>query len=205
VRNRPAPDLLRGTWLLGMLGVLGALGAVAWLEAADINVKTEHDRSASFEGLRTYAWLPTPPYTNTAAPDSRDSRLVEAELDAPIRAAVDRLLAAKRFSISDTSQPDFTVVYYAAFSVGMNADVLGAHYAYVTGWGAPWVGATPTTSLRVVEQGTLVVDILRRDRKVAIWRGTATGAVDRSRTDAQRLRTIDTAVTKMFAKFPPKR
>jgi hypothetical protein len=50
-----------------------------------------------------------------------------------------------------------------------------------------------------------VVDILRKDRSVAIWRGSATGAVDRPRMREERLKTIDTAVKKMFAKVPPKR
>lgn len=176
------------------------------LDAAGVKVKTEHDRTADFASLRSYGWLPTPPYTINIAPEARDDRFERDALDAPIRAAIDRVLASKRFSgAAPGAEPDFHIVYYAALGIGMNADVLGQHYAYLTGWGSPFVGATPTTALRVIEEGTLVVDILRRDRTTAIWRGTATGAVDRSRKQDERLRTIDDAVKKLFAKFPPRR
>jgi hypothetical protein len=87
----------------------------------------------------------------------------------------------------------------------MRADFLGAHYGYLTGWGSPLMGATPTTNLRVLEEGTLVIDILRRDRTTAIWRGTARGAIDRSRTQAERLQVLDDAVRKLFNRFPPRR
>jgi hypothetical protein len=189
-----------------MLASIVVAVAVAGLEAAGIKVKTEHDRNADFASLRSYAWLPTPPYVSQVAPEARDPRLAEEALDEPIRAAVDRVLAGKGFAASaDAAEPDVHVVYYAAFGLGMNVSVLGEHYGYLTGWGSPLLGTTATTSVRVLEQGTLVVDILRRDGTVAIWRGTASGAVDRSRTREQRLQTIDTAVRKMFAKFPPRR
>ena len=188
--------------------VLGSVYATATtsLDAAGVKVKTEHDRTADFTSLRVYRWLPTPPYNVGIAPEARDKRLERDALDGPIKAAIDRVLAGKRFTVSeDTSEPDFHIVYYAAVGIGMNADVLGAHYTYLTGWGSPFVGATPTTSLRVIEEGTLVVDILRRDRTTAIWRATATGAIDRGRNQQQRLGTIDEAVKKMFARFPPRR
>jgi uncharacterized protein DUF4136 len=189
-----------------VLASIAVAMAVVGLDAAGIKVETEHDRKADFASLRSYAWLPTPPYVSQVAPDARDPRLAEEALDEPIRAAVDRVLAGKGFAASaDAAGPDFHVVYYAAFGIGMNASVLGEHYGYLTGWGSPLLGTTATTSLRVLEEGTLVVDILRRDRTAAIWRGTATGAVDRSRTRKQRLNTIETAVRKMFAKFPSRR
>lgn len=135
-----------------VLGICHAAASIP-LDAAGVKVKTEHDRSADFASLRSYRWLPTPPYTIGIAPEARDHRLERDALDGPIKV----------------------------------------------------VGATPTTSLRVIEEGTLVVDVLRRDRITAIWHATATGALDRSRNQEQRLRTIDEAVKKMFAPFPPRR
>lgn len=179
---------------------------VVLLAAADIKVKTEYDRKADFASLRTYTWLPTPPYTTTMAPQARDERFERETLDEPIRAAMDRVLISKHFTFAEPgSSPDFYIVYYAAMGVGMNTSVLGEHYAYLTGWGSPLPGTTATQSFRVIEEGTIVVDILRGDRTIAIWRGQATGAVDRTRTVEQRLRNIEEAAKKLFAKFPPKR
>jgi hypothetical protein len=174
------------------------------VDAADIKVKTERDPEADFAAVRTYRWLPTAPYLNDVARDTRDPRLVQDALDGPIRAAVDRALAANRLKPAGrTDLPDCHVVYYAAFGVDMKADMLGAYYGYVTGWGRRPLGSgSVATSSDILEQGTLVVDILRSDRARAIWRGTATGAVDRTRTDDQRQRTIKTAVEQMFAEFP---
>jgi hypothetical protein len=173
---------------------------------ADVKVSTEQDPAADLAALRSYRWLPTPQYLTQAAPEARDPGLSQKVLDAPIRAAVDRALADKRFKqAGSTASPDFHVVYYAAVGVGMNTGVLGAHYGYTTGWGTPIVGATPTTAPKMLEEGTLVIDILRSDRAKAIWRGTATGAVDRTKTEEERRRTIETAVQQMFATFPRSR
>jgi hypothetical protein len=197
---------VRSTCLYVSFAIGLSAAVVAELAGADIKISTNHDRKADFTALRSYEWLPTPPYTSQIAPSARDERLEREALDEPIRAAVDAVLASKGFTVAESgAQPDFLVVYYAAFGIGMNEELLGAHYEYLTGWGSPFAGATATQSLHIIEQGTLVIDILRRDRSVAIWRGTATGAVDRTRTQEQRLRTIAEAVKKVFARFPPKR
>ena len=55
-------------WLLpGLVIAVIAAGA----DAAGIKVKTEHDRSADLAALRSYAWLPTPPYIQHVAPAVR--------------------------------------------------------------------------------------------------------------------------------------
>ena len=188
------------------LTCLLVVAAVAGLAAASVKVNTEYDRSAVFGALHSYRWLPTPPYIHHVAPEARESRYSEDTLDPQIRAAVDKALASRGLAIAtEPADPDCFLVYYAAFGINMNDSVLGEYYGYLTGWGSPFLGATPTTSLRVIEEGTLVVDVVTRDKKTAIWRGKATGAIDRSRTSEQRLRTIDEAVRKMFARFPPGR
>jgi len=191
--------------LLGSsLVVLAAAGLV--VEAAGVKVKTEYDRSADFSALRSYAWLPTPPYRTQTTTEVEDRFLHADALDTPIRAAVDRALAGKGLKPApDGTSPDCFLVYYAAFGAEINANVLGEHYAYITGWGSPVIGGTPTTALRVIEQGTVVLDVLNREKKVAIWRGMATGAVDRDQTDQQRVRRINGVVADMFKKFPPGR
>lgn len=188
MRNRVQP-------IAALLVVISSLAAAG----APVRVTTDRDPKADFAQLSTYRWLPTPPYLTPS--DARDPRLAQEALDEPIRAAVDRALGDKRFKrAASTKLPDFHVLYYAAFSTGLDANVLGAYYGYLTGWGSP-VLATPGPPPRL-DEGTLVIDILRSDRAVAIWRGTATGTVDRTRTNQERRRTIDTAVAEMFATFP---
>jgi len=186
-----------------VIGVIGVV-AVSVVQTAGIKVKTEYDRTADFPALRSYSWLATPPYRTQTSPDAGD-RFLSAELiDAPLRATVDRALAAKGLKPApEGTTADCFLVYYAAFGATINANVLGEHYAYLTGWGSPQVGGTPTTALRVIEQGTVVLDMLNREKKVAIWRATATGAVDRDQTDQERQKRMTSAVSDMFKKFPP--
>ena len=186
-------------------GVLCVLSTLA-LAGPSMKVTTEHDSTANFAALRTYRWLPTPLYLDQRSPDARDPRLGHEAIDPPIRAAVDRALADLRLKrAGSTDLPDFHVLYYAAFSTGIDANVLGAHYGYRAGWGSPVTSALPMTSPQRLDEGTLVIDILRSDRAVAMWRGIATGTVGHARTDEERRRTIDTAVREMFAKFPRSR
>jgi hypothetical protein len=186
-----------------LVGVIGVV-AITVVETAGVKVKTEYDRTADFSGLRSYSWLATPPYRTQISPEAQDRFLSADLIDAPLRATVDRALAAKGLKLAaDGAMADCFLVYYAAFGATINANVLGEHYAYLTGWGSPQVGGTPTTALRVIEQGTIVLDMLNREKKVAIWRATATGAVDRDQTDQERQKRMTGAVSDMFKKFPP--
>ncbi len=182
--------------------ILSMVAAAVALDAADAVVKTDYDRSVAFDALRSYAWLPTPP---DAKPAKRigDPRFEQEALDGPIRAAVERALTSKRMTAT-TGEPDFYVVYYAAFGFGLDPSVVGSYYSYSTGLGSPLTGSTALNSLRVIQDGTLIVDILQRDKTKAIWRGTATGTVDPAKSDEERRRTIDKAVQKMFDAFPPR-
>jgi len=178
--------------------------AVAVVQAAGVKVKTEYARSANLAALRSYSWLPPPPYRTQVSPEVGDRFLSAEVIDVPFRTTVDQALAGRGLKLAaEGATPDCFLVYYAAFGTTINANVLGEHYAYLTGWGSPQVGGTPTTALRVLEQGTVVLDMLDRDKKVAIWRATASGAVDRDQTDQQRVRRLKEAVADMFKKFPP--
>jgi len=186
-----------------LLGAVGVMAAVV-VQAAGVKVKTEFDRSANFSALRSYSWLPTPPYRTQVSPEVGDRFLSADVIDAPFRTTVDQALAARGLKHApEGTMADCFLVYYAAFGTTINANVLGEHYAYLTGWGSPQVGGTPTTALRVLEQGTVVLDMLDREKKVAIWRATATGAVDRDQTEQQRAKRLKEAVADMFKKFPP--
>ena len=185
-----------------MLAAIVALAAVE-LQAARMKISAERDKTADFSVLHTYGWLDTLPFVQKMAPDARDPRLTAEALDAPIRAAIDRSLAERRFvPARGEASPDFHVTYLAAVGLDMNVSVLGETYGYITGWGSPFLGYTPTTSLQVIEQGTLIVDVVSADRAKAIWRGQATGAIERTRSERDRLEVINDAVRRMFAKFP---
>ena len=59
-----------------------------------------------------------------------------------------------------------------------------------------------TTYAKVVEEGSLVVDVV--DDRRAIWRAQASAKINRENDDAKRRKVIEEAVQKMFAKYPKK-
>ena len=98
---------------------------------------------------------------------------------------------------------DVHVVYFAALTTGFNSTYLGEYYGYVTGWASPIApGYTPSTSSSVYEQGTIVYDIVQRESKRALWRGTAVTKIVHERTLDKRIERINEATHRMFEKFP---
>ena len=56
--------------------------------------------------------------------------------------------------------------------------------------------------IQTVSEGTLIVDIIDADSNELIWRGTATGTVERGSDKASEK--IHGAVYKIMTKFPPR-
>ena len=108
---------MRASLTLGfVISVVASAVTVGTLATADVMVKTEYDTKGDFTSLRTYTWLPTPPYTTTMAPQARDERFERDTLDEPIRAAVDRVLSVKRFTFAEPdASPDAAKKLFAKF------------------------------------------------------------------------------------------
>ncbi len=181
---------------------LGVLAAVATLEAAKIKVEAKRE-NVDFSTIKTYMWLPSPPPKTEIAPGvARDPVEVQKELEPTIMQTADRELAAHGWMRVE-SGADVQVVYYLAHGVGFNASNLGEYYQYATGYAlvvSPLI--SPTDNIKVMEEGTLVIDVVQ-DRK-AIWRGTASTTIDRDNSDEKRLKRLTEAVTKLIAKLPAK-
>ena len=81
------------------------------------------------------------------------------------------------------SDPDIYVAYYAATSGDLALTLADLEYAYGPGFslGSYWKGGTGTRDVTkkpfVFKEGTVVVDIWDRERKVLVWRGMATAVL----------------------------
>ena len=63
-------------------------------------------------------------------------------------------------------------------------------------------GLAPTSSLTVIETGTIIVDIVQRDPRKAIWRGTMKTRVNQENTEEKRVARINEATERVFRDFP---
>ena len=110
---------------------------------------TTSTRAANFAGFKTYA--------------HKDGTKVGQELiDARILAAIDAQMAAKGFTVSESS-PDVFVVYHVAFDKQQDISTYSTGYAggygrYGWGYGGGWGGGSSTTQVRDILIGTLVID-----------------------------------------------
>ncbi|HZB26742.1 MAG TPA: DUF4136 domain-containing protein [Vicinamibacterales bacterium] len=188
----------------GLVSVITLLAAAHAL--AQFDIKTEKDPAADFAAIKTYAWLPPAPIVTNVAPDAvSNPTLSDAALAPHIVAAVDRELAARGLVRTTSDAADVHVAYFAALTVGFSQTYLGEYYGYVTGWGSPVPAAlAPSTSSSVHEKGTVLVDVVHRASKRAIWRGTVVTKVHQEHTLEKRIERIDDAAARLFKKFPVK-
>jgi hypothetical protein len=175
--------------------------------AAKTKIKTDYDKTARFDGIKTWSWLEDPKVIHAGAnPDVvKDARLEQGALSPPTKASVERAMAAKGYRLvaAGAAAPAQVAVYLIG-RAGTSSQDLGQFIPYTVSWAYMVGGYTPTQALRIYETGTLILDIIDPAKKSAVWRGTATGEIDRENSQEKRLAIIDTLVQNMLKKFPPK-
>lgn len=163
--------------------------------ASDVSTRSEVQPGASFEGLRTFAWVPTK-LTAEATGDLRSALATIEEL------AVAEL-TAKGYAPAAAGAADFKVTGWLSVaqkeSVAYVDNGFGGFGTYGSGIVSP-VGEVRTQ----YEEGTLVLDVVNGRTEAAMWRGTATGTVRRDRPAEERRARLQQAVHDTLANFPPK-
>jgi hypothetical protein len=190
--------------LIASAGVIALLAVTGMVSAQKLDIKTNHDADADFGAIKTYAWLPPAPIVKNVASDDLSNPTLSPEAIGPaIVTAVDKQLTGRGLVASDRDTADIHVVYFAALTVGADQTYLGEYYGYVTGWGSPIPqGLAPSTSMTVYEKGTIVIDIVQRASKRAIWRGSVVTRIHQERTLQERVARINEGTERMFKRFP---
>ncbi len=163
------------------------LVAVGMMSCSPATVKYDYDREASFSNYKTYRWLQIR-RNQSDAPMGRGTSLLEKH----IRQAVDKELAEKGYRLVQERDVDFLVAFHA----GVREKIDVTRYGYGS-WRRPWQAVT----VRRYKEGTLVLDVIDREKKQLVWRSWGSSVVN---DPAKRDELIREAVHKMLAKFPPK-
>jgi len=180
--KRFAAPLLAGALLLGCSGV---------------KVRTDYDPAADFIALHTYAWLPTP------REKTGDPRIDDPLINARIKRAVDYTLVAKGFSQAEAEKADFHVTFYVGIDRKLDVTTMPRAYGYYGRWGGVYGGAT--TYVDQYDVGTLLIDVIDRERNQLVWRGVGEARLRHSRTPEESERRIQKTVEAIFKSFPPGR
>jgi hypothetical protein len=166
-----------------------ASGALTLGACSSFTVESNYDPSASFEGLRTYAWREPV----EMAGDALTLKLV--------RDAADAELSIRGYE-HVASAPDFTIGALVVVRQKVDVQFMDDY------WGYSYRAAGPrwsTTYVTTYDEGTLVLDVANGGTGEPMWRGAATGMVEPSSTPEERQERIREAVHGVLERFPPKK
>ena len=172
--------------------------------SAGVKVKVDYDKTVDFAKTHTYAWHPDGAGEVKILDTMGDDPVkVNAGLEPVIREAVDREMAKRGFVLDTSGKPDLHLHYYVLIGPNADSQFRGQFIGGVPAWGLPDFAMT-TTSLKVYEQGTVVLDISTAADRTVVWRAIASAELQRQRTPAERKQRIDEGIRETLKKFPPK-
>ncbi len=169
--------------------------------AARIKVRTEYDKTFDFAGKHTYVWHPTGVGEVLVLQNFDKPNEVRLALEPVIVQAVESGLARLGFVKAVSGETDFRIYYYLLVGQNTSAQYMGQFLPPVPEWGLPPFPIS-TTSLKIVEQGTLVLDLVSVQKQATVWRAIAEAEIIRANTQAQRVKRINDAVVEMLKKYP---
>ncbi len=145
------------------------------------DVQFDYNRSANFNGYRTYQWVES------------KSQAGSQLMDQNIKRAVDAQLALKGLQRVETGG-DLKVAYHVAIEKEKQFE----------GWntGPRFFGNARVTS-STIEIGKLMVDVFDSAKNQLVWRGSAEKTLDIKKDPDKNFKNLEKAVAKLFKNYPP--
>lgn len=157
---------------------------------ATTQVSHDYDSSANFSTYKTFAWL------QKSQERSGDTRIDNPLIDARVRAAVDKTLTSKGIKKISGDSADLYVDYDLSLEKIFDLQPMRGSISF-GGIGIRSTGASE------YEEYTLVIGVNDAKTRKPVWRGWATCRVKEQTTPEQTTETINKAVEKILAQFPP--
>jgi Domain of unknown function (DUF4136) len=166
--------------------------------ASQPKVLSDYDKSADFASYRTFGFM-----TQVGA-DSTEFRSLAVQT---MQTAATRQMELRGYTLSDT--PDLVINFTGKIEEKTDVESMPAPY-YGPGWGyggfygAPyggWGGGGTQVTTRRYNVGTLVMDIVDREKRQAVFQGSVSDVVTKEMM-ANREAAITGAVNRIFASYP---
>ncbi len=154
--------------------VLAGLLLFVTLPALGQKVHVDYDNATAFSEYKTFQIRPT----------SRDLRRVSHSLHDHVVQRLSEYALEGALTVA-ASDPDVYIVYYAAYWGELELTLNDLEYAYGESFtpGTYWDGGVGTRDVTKktfrFKEGTLIVDVWDRERRLLVWRGMATAALKR--------------------------
>ena len=161
--------------------VVAALLAAPIALSAGVKVRSQHDKDFDFRGLTTWAWHPDGAGdVRMALTAEDDPAAMKARFEPVIVDAVQKEMASRGLTVADASgTPQLYVNYYVLISTNQSRQTMGQFLPTVPEWGIPPFSYGATQSLKVFEEGSLVLDVTSAKTRLLIWRGMAVAELQR--------------------------
>ena len=179
---------------------IAILIALPGLSGCATRVRSDFDREAIFSYYKTFDWI-APPIraseeellTNPEGPFARNSLL-----DKRMRAAVNSNLKVRGFRYEDGGESNFRVNYHVTFKDKLVGS--GSDFGYAGRYRRGAFSSGFNWSVRQYQEGTIIIDIIDRDKDQLVWRGWTTS---RNRDGNFDEAEINRAVSQILMRFPP--
>ena len=184
--------------------VVAAMLAAPIALSAGVKVRSEYDKSFDFRGLTTWAWHPEGAGDVRMAVTADDNPAAMKERFEPvILDAVQKEMAGRGLNLADASgTPQLYVNYYVLISTNQSRQTMGQFLPTVPEWGIPPFSYGATQSLKVFEEGSLVLDVTSAKTRQLIWRGMAVAELQRKSAPQDRDTRLRAAIAEVVKKFP---
>jgi hypothetical protein len=173
--------------------VLPAALALLASSASAQKVKIDFDRDFAFSNIHRYEWRTHPIFEKH--PELRDTYSTAIQL---VMNATNQQLMKKGYQPA-SSTPDVFLTFFVTARQGTKTytDMIDPFVGWY-GWYYPPVWTVTRTEQYL--EGTLVMDMVSPEGLKLVWRASATDAIEDFRT---RDKNVDSAIKKIFKKFPP--
>jgi len=182
-----------------LLGLASAFVLVASIAPAQ-DVGYNFDQQADFSKYKTYKWV-------TVKGGEQPNELVAKQ----IADAIDRQLATKGLTKTDSDTADLYVAYQVAVDQEKQMTTFSTGYGMGPGWGGRYYGGyyggggTTTATTSTINVGTVAIDMYDREAKQLVWRGMASKQLDPKAKPDKRQKNLDKAMEKLLKNYPPKK
>ena len=184
--------------------VVGILALAAAVVQAGVKVRAEFDKDYDFSKVRTFGWdAAGAGEVKLLMKEGGDPEQIRARWEPTIKDAVERELTKRGLVPATTGTPDIVMHYYFLSGPNSESQFRGQFVGAVPPWGLPDFEMT-TTSFKIFEQGTLVLDFIDGPKRQIVWRGVAEAEVNRQNSPAKRDQRLREAVGELLKKYPPK-
>ena len=157
------------------------------------DVHYNYDRRAKFASYKTYQWV-----------DLR-GRVPDELIDRDIKRSIDEQLAQKGLTKVE-KDADLYIGYQSVIDMekGINLSAWGTRGGPggFGGWGG-FDSGTVTGQTSTISVGMLLVDLYDPAKKLLVWRGDATKAIDLKKDPDKNYKNLQKAMAKLFKNYPP--